>query len=176
MSSAGRMVQGGSTLTQQLAKNLFLSPDRTLERKVQEVLLALWLEHKYSKDQILEMYLNRVYFGSGAYGVEAASRRYFDKSARDVSLREAAILAIRAESAVHLFACQRCGRRQQAGAAGARRHARSGHDRRQGADFRRSQAGQQGCRLLERFGAICRRPGHGRIEAADRQDQGRHHC
>lgn len=89
----GRMVQGGSTLTQQLAKNLFLSPDRTLERKVQEVLLALWLEHKFSKDQILEMYLNRVYFGSGAYGVEAASRRYFNKSAKDVSLTEAAILA-----------------------------------------------------------------------------------
>ena len=90
---AGRMVQGGSTLTQQLAKNLFLSPDRTLERKVQEVLLALWLEHKYSKDQILEMYLNRVYFGSGAYGVEAAARRYFGKSARDVSLTEAATIA-----------------------------------------------------------------------------------
>ncbi len=91
--AAGHMVQGGSTLTQQLAKNLFLSPDRTLERKVQEVLLAFWLEHKYSKDQILEMYLNRVYFGSGSYGVEAASRRYFNKGARDVSLNEAAILA-----------------------------------------------------------------------------------
>ncbi len=90
---AGKMVQGGSTLTQQLAKNLFLSPDRTLERKVQEMLLAFWLEHKYSKDQILEMYLNRVYFGSGAYGVEAASRRYFAKSARDVSLTEAATIA-----------------------------------------------------------------------------------
>ncbi len=91
---AGRRVaQGGSTLTQQLAKNLFLKPDRTLERKVQEMLLAVWLEHKYSKDQILEIYLNRVYFGSGAYGVEAASRRYFNKPARDVSLAEAAILA-----------------------------------------------------------------------------------
>jgi penicillin-binding protein 1A len=89
----GRFSQGGSTLTQQLAKNLFLKPDRTLERKVQEVLLALWLEHKHTKDQILEMYLNRVYFGSGAYGVEAASRRYFGKSARDVTLSEAALLA-----------------------------------------------------------------------------------
>jgi penicillin-binding protein 1A len=89
----GRFSQGGSTLTQQLAKNLFLKPDRTLERKVQEVLLALWLEHKHSKDQILQMYLNRVYFGSGAYGVEAASRRYFGKSARDVTLSEAALLA-----------------------------------------------------------------------------------
>lgn len=90
---AGRMVQGGSTLTQQLAKNLFLSPERTLERKVQEVLLSLWLEQKFSKDQILEMYLNRVFFGSGAYGVEAASRRYFRKPARDVTLAEAALLA-----------------------------------------------------------------------------------
>ncbi len=90
---AGRLVQGGSTLTQQLAKNLFLEPDRTLERKVQEVLLALWLEHKYSKDEILQMYLNRVYFGSGSYGVEAAARRYFGRGARDVSLQEAALLA-----------------------------------------------------------------------------------
>jgi penicillin-binding protein 1A len=91
--STGRMVQGGSTITQQLAKNMFLSPERTLERKVQEVLLALWLEHRYTKDEILEMYLNRVFFGSNAYGVEAASRRYFSKSARDVTLGEAALLA-----------------------------------------------------------------------------------
>ncbi len=91
--TAGHMVQGGSTLTQQLAKNLFLSPERTLERKVQEVLLSLWLEQKYTKDQILAMYLNRVFFGSNAYGVEAASRRYFNKSARDVNLGEAAVLA-----------------------------------------------------------------------------------
>ncbi|MBB3612921.1 transglycosylase domain-containing protein [Rhizobium sp. BK602] len=89
----GHAVQGGSTLTQQLAKNLFLSPERTLERKVQEVLLAIWLEHKFTKDQILAMYLNRVYFGSNAYGVEAAARRYFNKSARDVNLGEAAMLA-----------------------------------------------------------------------------------
>ena len=89
----GRLSQGGSTLTQQLAKNLFLTPERTIRRKVQEVLLSLWLEQKYTKDQILEMYLNRVYFGSGAYGVEAASRRYFSKSARNVTLAEAALLA-----------------------------------------------------------------------------------
>jgi penicillin-binding protein 1A len=91
--AAGRFVQGGSTITQQLAKNLFLDPDRTIERKVQEVLLALWLEHRHSKAEILEMYLNRVYFGSGAYGVEAAARRYFSKGARDVTLSEAALLA-----------------------------------------------------------------------------------
>src|SRR5690606_321562 len=89
----GRISQGGSTITQQLAKNLFLKPDRTIERKVQEVLLAFWLEHEHTKDQILEMYLNRVYFGAGAYGVEAASRRYFGKPASDVSLSEAAMVA-----------------------------------------------------------------------------------
>ncbi len=90
---SGQVTQGGSTITQQLAKNLFLEPDRTIERKVQEVLLALWLEHKFSKEQILEMYLNRVYFGSGSYGVEAASRRYFKKPASEVTLSEAALLA-----------------------------------------------------------------------------------
>jgi len=89
----GDVSQGGSTITQQLAKNLYLQPDRTLKRKVQEALLAIWLERKYTKNQILEMYLNRVYFGSGAYGVEAASRRYFGKSAREVDLASAALLA-----------------------------------------------------------------------------------
>ena len=90
---AGRVVQGGSTLTQQLAKNLFLKPERTLHRKVQEAILALWLEHKFSKDEILQLYLNRVYFGGGAYGVEAASKTYFDKSARQLTLAEAAAMA-----------------------------------------------------------------------------------
>jgi penicillin-binding protein 1A len=85
--------QGGSTLTQQLAKNLFLTQERTVSRKLQEAALALWLEHKFSKAQILELYLNRVYFGSGAYGVEGAAQRYFGKSARHVTLAEAAMLA-----------------------------------------------------------------------------------
>ena len=85
--------QGGSTITQQLAKNLFLTPDRTLTRKVEEAILALWLEYKFSKPEILELYLNRVYFGAGAYGVEAAAQRYFGKSARDLTLAEAAVLA-----------------------------------------------------------------------------------
>ncbi|TBW41421.1 PBP1A family penicillin-binding protein [Siculibacillus lacustris] len=85
--------QGGSTLTQQLAKNLFLTQERTFGRKVQEVLLALWLERTYTKDQILELYLNRVYMGAGAYGVDAAARRYFGKSAREVTVMEAAMLA-----------------------------------------------------------------------------------
>jgi penicillin-binding protein 1A len=86
-------MEGGSTLTQQLAKNLFLTQERTLSRKIQEAILALWLERKYSKDQILELYLNRVYFGSGAFGVEAAAQKYFGKSAREVTLSEAAVLA-----------------------------------------------------------------------------------
>lgn len=86
-------LQGGSTLTQQLAKNLFLTQERTASRKIQEAILALWLERTYSKQEILELYMNRVYFGAGAYGVEAAARRYFDKSARDVTLQEAAMLA-----------------------------------------------------------------------------------
>jgi penicillin-binding protein 1A len=87
------VTQGGSTITQQLAKNLFLTQERTVGRKVQELVLALWLEHKFSKTEILELYLNRVYFGSGAYGVEAAAQRYFGKPARQVTLAEAAMLA-----------------------------------------------------------------------------------
>jgi len=90
---AGRFAQGGSTLTQQLAKNLFLSPERTLGRKVEEVVLAFWLELRLSKAEILELYLNRVYFGGGAYGIEAAAQRYFDKSARALTLPEAAVIA-----------------------------------------------------------------------------------
>jgi penicillin-binding protein 1A len=85
--------QGGSTITQQLAKNLFLTQERTLWRKMQELVLALWLERKFSKAEILELYLNRVYFGAGAYGVEAAAQRYFGKSARQVKVAEAAMLA-----------------------------------------------------------------------------------
>ena len=90
---AGRVIQGGSTITQQLAKNLFLTPERTMLRKARELLLALWLEARLSKDDILTLYLNRVYLGAGAYGVEAAARRYFGKSARRVTLAEAAMLA-----------------------------------------------------------------------------------
>ena len=90
---AGRVVQGGSTITQQLAKNLYLSPERTIVRKLRELMLAIWLESRMSKDEILALYLNRVYLGDGTYGVEAASRKYFGKSARRVTVSEAAILA-----------------------------------------------------------------------------------
>ena len=90
---AGHVVQGGSTITQQLAKNLFLAPDRTMERKAQEALLALYLETHYSKDQILTLYLNRVYFGAGVYGIEAAAERFFGVPATRLTLPEAAMLA-----------------------------------------------------------------------------------
>ncbi len=90
---AGEVRQGGSTVTQQLAKNLFLSPERTIKRKVQELMLALWLEQRFSKDEILTLYLNRAYFGAGAHGIDAASHRYFAKPARLLSLGEAAVLA-----------------------------------------------------------------------------------
>jgi len=91
--TAGAVVEGGSTITQQLAKNLFLSPSRTITRKFEEAIYAVWLERRFSKDEILELYLNRVYFGAGTYGVEAASRRYFGKSSRYVTLPQAALLA-----------------------------------------------------------------------------------
>jgi penicillin-binding protein 1A len=89
----GHVVQGGSTLTQQLAKNLFLEPGRTFNRKLQEATLALYLEYRYSKDQILTLYLNRIYFGAGVYGIEAAAERFFGKRAGELGLAEAALLA-----------------------------------------------------------------------------------
>ena len=90
---AGHLVQGGSTITQQLAKVLFLTPERSFPRKIRETLLALWLEHRFTKDQILEIYLNRVYLGAGTYGVDAAAHRYFGKSTQQLSLFESAVIA-----------------------------------------------------------------------------------
>lgn len=88
-----RYAQGGSTITQQVAKNLFLTPNKNIKRKIQELMLAFWLEHKFTKEQILTLYLNRVYLGSGTYGIEAASQKYFQKSSRDLNLKEAAVIA-----------------------------------------------------------------------------------
>ncbi|TNE57619.1 MAG: penicillin-binding protein 1A [Alphaproteobacteria bacterium] len=90
---AGRTVQGGSTITQQLAKNLFLTNDRTYSRKLKELFLAIWLERHFSKDEILSLYLNRIYMGASTYGIDAAAKFYFGKSAREVSIAEAAMLA-----------------------------------------------------------------------------------
>ena len=89
----GRLAQGGSTLTQQLAKNVFLTPERSFKRKVQELLLAFWLEAHFSKQDILALYLNRVYFGSGAYGVQAAAETYFNRPVQNLTRVEAAMLA-----------------------------------------------------------------------------------
>ena len=89
----GRLAQGGSTLTQQLAKNVFLTPERSFKRKVQELLLAFWLEAHFSKQDILALYLNRVYFGSGAYGVQAAAETYFSRPVQNLTRVEAAMLA-----------------------------------------------------------------------------------
>jgi penicillin-binding protein 1A len=90
---AGRVIQGGSTITQQVAKNLFLTNARTFRRKVQEVLLTLWLEHTFTKQEILEIWLNRVYLGSGAWGVDAAAKLYFGVSARNLNLWQSAVIA-----------------------------------------------------------------------------------
>ncbi len=89
---AGRVVQGGSTLTQQLAKTIFLTRQRSFDRKFKELLLTLQIEHRYSKDEILQLYLNQIYFGGGAYGVEAAARFYFNKHAQELNLAECALL------------------------------------------------------------------------------------
>ncbi len=91
--TAAKVKEGGSTITQQLAKGLFLTPERTLARKVKEFQLATEIEHRYSKDKILEMYLNTIYFGGGAYGIEAAARTYFSKSVSQLTLGEAALVA-----------------------------------------------------------------------------------
>ena len=93
MTHKGGNLRGGSTITQQLARNLFLTPNQTYRRKAQELILAMWLEARFSKKQVLELYLNRVYFGAGAYGIEAASQRYFGKPADQLSLGESALLA-----------------------------------------------------------------------------------
>jgi 1A family penicillin-binding protein len=100
--TAGGVREGGSTITQQLARIAYLSPERTFKRKLQEAMLAIWLEHQLSKEEILTRYLNTAYFGANAYGVDAAAKRYFGKSAKDVSLSEAAMLAglVRAPSAL----------------------------------------------------------------------------
>ena len=88
-----RLAQGGSTLTQQVAKNLFLTNARTFRRKVQELMLTVWLEHSFTKDEILEIWLNRVYLGSGVWGMDAAARQYFGVSARRLNLWQCAVLA-----------------------------------------------------------------------------------
>src|SRR5262249_2695045 len=90
---SGRLAQGGSTITQQLARQSFLTTDKTIKRKIQEFILARRIEHSYSKERILDLYLNKIYFGDGLYGVEVASRGYFGKHAKELTLDEAALIA-----------------------------------------------------------------------------------
>ncbi|HEX4827467.1 MAG TPA: transglycosylase domain-containing protein, partial [Xanthobacteraceae bacterium] len=99
---SGSAREGGSTITQQLARMTYLSPERSIRRKVQEAILALWMERKLGKEEILSRYLNTAYFGAGVYGVDAAAKRYFGKTAKELSLSEAAMLAglVRAPSAL----------------------------------------------------------------------------
>ena len=97
----GRVVQGGSTITQQLAKNTFLTNERTISRKIKELVLAVRLEKEYTKDEILDLYLNQVPYGHNAYGIEAASRIFFEKSAKDLTLNEIAVLAALPQSPSH---------------------------------------------------------------------------
>ena len=132
--TAGRLVQGGSTITQQVAKNLFLTNARTLRRKVQELLLTLWLEQTFTKKEILEIWLNRVYLGSGAWGMDAAARIYFGVSARKVTLWQAAVLAGLPRAPSRFNPRVDPSRRRRAGARGAGRH---GRDRRDQARRRR---------------------------------------
>ena len=157
----GGSVQGGSTITQQLAKNLFLTQERTMSRKIQEAILAIWLEQRFSKEQILELYMNRVYFGSGAYGVEAASQRYFGRSARNISLAESAVLAGLMVGALAACAQPQPPRRRRA------RHpcdrgdgARGIHQRRDG-EGRPEQPGRIRASCGRRVGELCRRLRHG---------------
>lgn len=100
---AGQIVEGGSTLTQQLTKNVFLTPEQTIHRKAQEMIVAVWLERRFTKNELLRLYLSRVYFGSGAWGIEAASETYFGRTPQQISLSEAALLSglLKAPSALN---------------------------------------------------------------------------
>ena len=121
---AGGVVQGGSSITQQLAKNLFLSNERTIERKVKEAFLAVWLETRLTKNQILKLYLDRAYLGGGAYGVDAAAQYYFNKSARELNLAE-----VRDDGRVVQGADALCAAHQPAGRPRARQHGARQSDR-----------------------------------------------
>jgi penicillin-binding protein 1A len=112
---------GGSTITQQLARNLFLTLDQNWRRKAQELILSLWLEMKFSKKEILALYLNRVYFGAGAYGIEAAAQRYFNKPASRLTIGEAALLAFGPSAAPTSCSTRWCGPKPSRPSSGPRR-------------------------------------------------------
>ena len=134
----GRTAQGGSTITQQLARMSYLSPEKTYTRKVQEILLAALIETEYSKDQILGLYLNKVYFGAGLYGAEAASLGYFGKHASELTVAEAALLAGLVKAPSNYAPDREHGARGRAPQPRPPGDARGGHDRRRHAGRRRS--------------------------------------
>ena len=123
---AGRVVQGGSTITQQLAKLLFLKPERSLSRKFEEALLSLRIEQRYTKDEILALYFNQIYLGSGAYGVQAAAQTYFGKEVENLALPEAALLAALAEGPFPLLTPSEPRRRAKTAQPGPQTDARGG--------------------------------------------------
>ena len=179
--AAGHVVEGGSTITQQLAKNLFLTPERSLGRKIRESLLALWLEHRFTKNQILEIYLNRVYLGAGTYGVDAAAQRYFGMSARRTDLYQSALLAGLLKAPTRFNPLRDRDDAARRTAAGAGQHGRSrvhhqarGSGRRQGGRVpRRHPRDPAGKPLFRRLG---RRPaGRFRRRRRSRSDR-RHHA
>ncbi len=166
--------QGGSTLTQQLAKNLFLTQERTMMRKLQEAELALWLEHKHAKAELLELYLNRVYFGSGAYGVEAAAQRYFGKSARNVTLAEAAMLAGLVKSPSRLAPNRNPEGAEQRAQTVLDSDGRCAlHHRGTGQEHNR-EPGLRGEASRRRQHQLCRRLDFRRARRSDRADRGKH--
>ena len=154
-------VEGGSTITQQLAKNLFLTQERTLSRKIQEAILAVWLEHKYSKDQILELYLNRMYFGAGAYGVDAAARKYFGHGAQQVTLQEAAMLAGLMKAPTKLAPNRNPGAASERAAQVITAMAQQGYITEAMATLRARPSRPGHPRPGRRFAELRRRPGHG---------------
>ena len=159
----GHVVQGGSTLTQQLAKNLFLSPSRTFDRKIQEAMLALYLESRYSKNQILTLYLNRVYFGAGVFGIEAASEKFFGKHASELSLTEAAMIAgsVKAPARYNPLSDMDAGAAAGAGRAGG--HAGCGLHRRQHPQPWRRRRGRASCAPTARRARVSLPTGSWRI-------------
>ena len=163
--------EGGSTITQQLAKNLFLTQERTVSRKLQEIVLALWLEHKFSKAQILDLYLNRVYFGSGAYGVEAAAQRYFGKSARQLTLPEAAMLAGLVQSPSRLAPNHNPDGAERRAALVIADMAELENDQRERGEARAGASGARDQTGRRRLGQLRRRLGDGRGQRPRRQDR-----
>ncbi len=169
------MSPGGSTLTQQLAKNLFLTPERSASRKIQEAILALWLEHKYTKDEILELYLNRVYFGAGAYGVEAAAQRYFGKPAKDVSLAQAAMLGGLVQAPSRLAPNRNLPAAQARAAQVLAAMQELGFAQPQDVKVALAQPGPAGEHPGRRLGQLRRRPRDGRARRLRRQVRAGHH-